>query len=142
MADGDQSSDDRTEAATQRHLEEAREEGQVPLSREVVTFASLSAVVLVLGFQTQALMQHLLPNLIAFLSQAGRISMLESGHLRLAVSGVLSAILPVLCAALFAGAAAVLLQTNFGGILTIGGAQVGQALGQYYLREDLAKAAT
>jgi D-aminopeptidase len=31
----------------------------------------------------------------------------------------------------------VLVQTNFGGVLTIAGAPVGQALGQYYLRKEL-----
>ena len=31
----------------------------------------------------------------------------------------------------------VLVQTNFGGVLTISGAPVGQALGQYYLRQEL-----
>ena len=31
----------------------------------------------------------------------------------------------------------VLVQTNFGGVLTIGGASVGQELGQYYLRKEL-----
>jgi D-aminopeptidase len=31
----------------------------------------------------------------------------------------------------------VLVQTNFGGVLTIGGAPVGKELGQYYLREEL-----
>jgi D-aminopeptidase len=34
----------------------------------------------------------------------------------------------------------VLVQTNFGGVLTIGGAPVGQALGQYYLRKELQQA--
>jgi D-aminopeptidase len=34
----------------------------------------------------------------------------------------------------------VLVQTNFGGVLTIGGAPVGQALGQYYLRQELQQA--
>jgi D-aminopeptidase len=34
----------------------------------------------------------------------------------------------------------VLVQTNFGGVLTIGGAPVGQELGQYYLREELQQA--
>ena len=48
MAEGDQG-DDRTEAATARHLDQAREQGQVPVSREVATFAGLAAVVLVLG---------------------------------------------------------------------------------------------
>ena len=31
----------------------------------------------------------------------------------------------------------VLVQTNFGGVLTIAGAPVGQELGQYYLRKEL-----
>jgi len=34
----------------------------------------------------------------------------------------------------------VLVQTNFGGVLTIAGASVGQELGQYYLREELQQA--
>jgi len=33
----------------------------------------------------------------------------------------------------------VLVQTNFGGVLTISGAPVGQELGRYYLREDLSQ---
>lgn len=113
MAEGDQSSDDRTEAATQRHLDQARDEGQVPVSREAVTFASLAAVVLVLGYQSQSLMQHLTPNLVVFLSHADERSMLGSGQLRAASLATLGAITPVLCAALFAGTAAVLLQTKF-----------------------------
>jgi D-aminopeptidase len=36
----------------------------------------------------------------------------------------------------------VLVQTNFGGVLTIAGAPVGQALGQYYLRKELQQAGT
>ena len=34
----------------------------------------------------------------------------------------------------------VLVQTNFGGVLTIGGAPVGKELGQYYLHEELQQA--
>jgi flagellar biosynthesis protein FlhB len=113
VAEGDESSDDRTEAATQRHLDQAREEGQVPLSREAVTFASLAAVILVLAYQSQALMQRLLPDLVVFLSRASEATMPNTGLLRLAYSGTLGAIVPVLCTAAFAGAAAVLLQTNF-----------------------------
>ncbi|MDR3531366.1 MAG: EscU/YscU/HrcU family type III secretion system export apparatus switch protein, partial [Rhodopila sp.] len=64
MAEGEQSSEDRTEAATQRHVDQAREAGQVPISREVATFVSLAAVVLVLGYQSQAMMRHMLPNLV------------------------------------------------------------------------------
>jgi len=36
----------------------------------------------------------------------------------------------------------VLVQTNFGGVLTINGAPVGQELDRYYLREELSQAAT
>jgi flagellar biosynthesis protein FlhB len=113
VAEGDDSSGDKTEAATQRHLDQAREEGQVPVSREVVTFASLGAVILVLAYQSEPLMRHLLPTLLMFLSRAGEAHMLGSGQLRLASSSLVGALVPVLCAALFAGAATVLLQTNF-----------------------------
>lgn len=34
----------------------------------------------------------------------------------------------------------VLVQTNFGGVLTIGGAQVGRELGRYYLKDELTRA--
>lgn len=113
MAEGDEGSDDRTEAATQRHLDEARDEGHVPVSREVATFATLGAVVLVLGYQSQTLLQHLLPYLVMLLSRMGETTMPDRGLLGLASSGVLGAILPVLCAAAFAGVAAIILQTKF-----------------------------
>ncbi len=80
MAEGDQG-EDRTETATARHLDQARDQGQVPVSREVATFASLAAVVLVLGFQSQAMMRRLLPDIIAFLSRTGDLSMLGSARI-------------------------------------------------------------
>jgi flagellar biosynthetic protein FlhB len=112
MAEADQG-DDRTETATTRHLEQAREEGQVPVSREVVTFAAMAAVVLVLGFQSQAMMQRLLPDMVAFLSRTGDGSMLGAARIQVSAVGLLSAIAPVLIAAMLAGAGAVLVQTNF-----------------------------
>jgi flagellar biosynthetic protein FlhB len=119
VAEGDDG--DKTEAATQRHLDQARDEGQVPVSRELVTFASLAAVILVLSYQSQPLMLHLLPNLLMFLSHAGEARMLGSGQIRLASQGLVGALVPVLCAALFAGAAAVMLQTKF--LLNLGALQ-------------------
>jgi flagellar biosynthetic protein FlhB len=112
MAEGDQG-DDRTETATARHLDQAREEGQVPMSREAATFAGLAAVVLFLGVQSQAMMQRLLPDMIAFLSRTGDGSMLGAARLRVAVEGTLTAIAPALIAAMVAGAGAVLMQTQF-----------------------------
>ncbi|HEY7576639.1 MAG TPA: EscU/YscU/HrcU family type III secretion system export apparatus switch protein, partial [Acetobacteraceae bacterium] len=45
MADEPQQ-EDRTEAAPPRRLQKARERGQVPVSRELTTFAGLAAVTL------------------------------------------------------------------------------------------------
>ncbi len=112
MAEGDQG-DDKTEAATSRHLDQAREAGQVPVSREMVTFAGLGAVVMVLGYQSRTIMQHLLPDMVAFLARTAETAMLGSARLFSAASGTLGAIAPALLAAAFVGAAAILVQTNF-----------------------------
>ena len=112
MAEGDQG-DDKTETATARHLDQAREGGQAPVSREVATFASLAAVVLVLAYQSQAIMERLMPELVVFLSRGGEGTVLGAAHLRLSSQTVLGAILPTYAAAILAGGGAVLLQTRF-----------------------------
>jgi flagellar biosynthesis protein FlhB len=112
MAEGDQG-EDRTETATTRHLDKAREAGQVPVSREVATFASLAAVVLVLGLQSQTITRSLLPDLVTFLARSGDVSMFGFARIRLAFYAVMEAVSPALIAAVLAGAAAVLLQTKF-----------------------------
>ena len=119
MADGD--SEDKTEAATQRHLDDAREQGQVPVSKEVAMFASLSAAVLVLGLQSSGITRGLLLNLTVFMSHAGDAAMLGSAHIRIASLNLMGTILPILGVTVFAGAAAVLLQTGF--LLNLGGLQ-------------------
>ena len=48
MAD-DSPQQDRTEAATPRRLQRAREEGRVPVSREIHNFAGLAAVTLAMA---------------------------------------------------------------------------------------------
>ncbi len=113
MAEGDQG-EDRTETATARHLDQARDQGQVPVSREVATFASLAAVVLVLGFQSQAMMRHLLPDMIAFLSRTGDLSMLgcEPGF-TCRFRGYWRRLHPPSSPQYLPGAAAVLVQTKF-----------------------------
>ena len=45
---GEAPQEERTEAATPRRQQRAREEGQVPISREMVTFAGMAAVTLAL----------------------------------------------------------------------------------------------
>jgi flagellar biosynthetic protein FlhB len=112
MAEGDQG-DDRTETATARHLDQAREEGQVPVSREVATFAGLAAAVLVLWLKSQAMMERLVPDLVAFLSRTGDGSMLGAARIQVSLVGMATAVAPVFIAAIVAGAAAVLVQTKF-----------------------------
>jgi flagellar biosynthetic protein FlhB len=117
MAESD--GEDRTETATARHLDHAREEGQVPMSRELTTFVGLAAVVLVLGLQSSSMMQRLLPDLAEYFSRTSDGSMLGSARMRVTFAGVVIAIAPTLLAATIAGAAAVLLQTSF--LLHLGG---------------------
>jgi flagellar biosynthetic protein FlhB len=112
MAEGDKT-EDRTETATTKHLNQGRDEGQVPLSRELTIFASLAAVVLVLSYQPQTMMRQLLPDMIAWLARAGDGSVIAAGRFGLTMPDLLGAIAPTLLAAMFAGAGAVLLQTQF-----------------------------
>ncbi|WP_428485255.1 EscU/YscU/HrcU family type III secretion system export apparatus switch protein [Rhodopila sp.] len=113
MADEGQSSEDRTEAATQRHLEQAREAGNVPLSREAATFLSMAAVIAALYYNIPTTFRELGRETALFLARANQPQMAGPAGLRLAAQGLLSSVLPVLGAAIVAGAAAILVQTNF-----------------------------
>ena len=61
---------DRTEAATPRRLQRAREEGRVPVSREVHNFAGLAAVTLVVAMAAGDTAQDLAVQLATFLAHA------------------------------------------------------------------------
>jgi flagellar biosynthetic protein FlhB len=113
MADDGQSGEDRTEAATQRHLDRSREEGNVPVSREVAAFASLAAVLTVLIYQVPALALHAVPRLGGFTVQGAGTGLLARSSVRLALASALDLVFPVLLASVIAGAAGVLLQTKF-----------------------------
>ena len=108
----DQSSEDRTEAATQRHLDQARDQGQVPVSREMVTFCNLTAVSLVLILGSQAMVQRLRPDLVALLSHAWDEALLAPAQLHAVSLRTFAAVIPCLVAGLVAGSAAVLVQTR------------------------------
>jgi flagellar biosynthetic protein FlhB len=110
VADDSESTGDKTEAATSRHLEQARGAGRVPISREATVFASMTAVVGVLTYQAQDTVRDLLPTLSLFLAHADGSWRSGSG---LAVRGVVAAVLPYLAAAAVGASAAVLLQTGF-----------------------------
>jgi flagellar biosynthesis protein FlhB len=72
MAADEASGGDRTEAASPRRLERAREAGQVPISRDLATFVSLSAAV-------AGLSNYVLPN-VAVWSQTLQLSVVQAGR--------------------------------------------------------------
>jgi flagellar biosynthetic protein FlhB len=110
MAEGGDA-EDRTEAASSRRLDRAREEGQVPMSRELSSLAVLGACALVLMMAGPSLATRLTQRLALLLQQADRLDPAEA--LRFAATEGLHAVAPFALAALLAGSAAVLLQTGF-----------------------------
>ena len=107
---GDTATEDRTEAATARRLQRAREAGQTAVSREVPAFAVLAAFALVLALAGPAASRTLALRLSILFR---RFDLSGAAALRLAALAGLRALAPVAGAALVAGAGAVLLQTGF-----------------------------
>jgi flagellar biosynthetic protein FlhB len=101
---------DRSEAATPRRLERAREEGQVALSREAAGFAALLAASLALLALLPPLGMELLRAMRAVLERGHELDMAEGaaglGWLALRI------VAPVACAAALGAVAATLLQTR------------------------------
>ena len=111
MAEAGRDSEDRTEDATPRRLQKAREEGRAPVSREVASFAVLGATALVLALLAPGSARLLAARLQGLLEQAHALDPLAA--LRAGTLAGLIAAAPFVLAALLAGAAAVLLQTGF-----------------------------
>ena len=84
--------DDRTEAATPRRLQRAREEGQVPVSREMVTLAGLVAVALLTVIAGPALLRELTYRLRGFLARWAAASLERERGERWRARGVLAAV--------------------------------------------------
>ena len=110
MAGEEQSSDDRTEAATPHHIEQAREGGRVAVSREVAMVAGLALVSIVIGLRAQSTALILTGEMTSVLSDPHGVPATRLAH---AASATFAAIWPILLAAAFGGGVAVLLQTNF-----------------------------
>ena len=105
--------DDRTEAATPRRLQRAREEGQVPVSREMVTLAGLVAVALLTVIAGPTLLRELTYRLRGFLAQAHSQALLgETGWHHVEIATLLGAG-PIVLVVLVAGIAATVFQTGF-----------------------------
>jgi flagellar biosynthetic protein FlhB len=114
MADDASGQDDRTEAATPRRLQRAREAGQVPLSRELSSLAGLAGASIALLLVGPAAAGHLARTLLLFVARPQDIdlSLGPSGVLRLSGLAALRAAGPVAFGALLAASAAVLVQTG------------------------------
>jgi flagellar biosynthetic protein FlhB len=110
---GEPQQDDRTEAATPRRLQRAREEGQTPISRELTTFAGLAAVTLALVMAAPSAVHDLALHLSVFLARAHELNPSEGGVLRLAALAGFHGAAPFALAAMVAGVAVVLVQTRF-----------------------------
>ncbi len=111
MADGGaEEAEDRTQAPSERRLQRARDEGQVPLSREVVAACGLAAAALVLSMGMQPLASGLGKRLRDMLVDFGQPG--EEALRRAAGAWALGAG-PLLGAVAFAGVLGVLLQTGF-----------------------------
>ena len=105
---------DRTEAATQRRLQKARDDGQVPLSRELTAFGGLAAASLALIITVPAASRNTASRLADLLGRLHEFDLSDDGFgaLRFAAVEVGRVAAPVVLAALAGGVAAVLLQTG------------------------------
>jgi flagellar biosynthetic protein FlhB len=101
---------DRSEAATPRRIERAREDGQVALSREAVGWAALAGGTLAAMLALPAMGTDMLRALRATLERSHALAMAEVVQI-LAGHGAM-AVLPVAAAALAGAVAATLLQTG------------------------------
>jgi flagellar biosynthetic protein FlhB len=103
--------EDRTEAASGKRLERAREAGQAPLSREVSGVAVLAAAALVLGVAAPPLLPRMAADLATLTGGSNNLS-LDQG-LAMAGHAALLGAAPFVMAAMLAGSVAVLAQTGF-----------------------------
>lgn len=105
-----ESSGERSFPATEARLRRAREEGQAPLSREVVAAASLGSATLALLYFIPSTMHDLKVQMSSMLSLIDRPSEVALHQVMLSF---LAAISPLLILLMAAGSIAVLLQTGF-----------------------------
>jgi flagellar biosynthesis protein FlhB len=115
----DEAAGERTEAATGRRLQKARDAGQVALSREAPTLAVLAAAAMMLVVQAPRSARQLAVQLGAILETAHGMEPVAA--LRAAGVAVLVAAGPFVVTAALAGTAAVLLQT--GGMVNLAALQ-------------------
>jgi flagellar biosynthetic protein FlhB len=104
-------SEDRTQPASERRLQRAREDGNVAMSREVPLLAVLASAALVIVMSGPGMARTLARDLAVLLEQMHTLDPMQA--IRMATQDVLHASTPFVFAALAAGSLAVLLQTGF-----------------------------
>ena len=103
--------DSRTEAPTPRRLQQSRDAGEAPLSREFVTFAVTAGVVALLVYQGESLARRLAIRLTVLLDAAHSLAPVEATQI--AMSAVAWVIIPVFGAVSALAAVATFGQTRF-----------------------------
>ncbi len=103
-------SEDRTLPASERRRQQARDEGQVPLSRELVAVSSLGVMALVLAMMAPGLLHTLERQLTAMLANP---TTNPGVALRQATFALLQFVLPIAGAVILASSATVLVQTGW-----------------------------
>src|SRR6476660_8499280 len=109
---GESSKEDKTEAATPRRLQKAREEGQVAVSRELTGLAGLAAVTLALVMLGPGAMHEMIQLLRVFLARTHELAP-GASTFHLAGLAWLRGAAPFVLAAMLAGVIVVLVQTRF-----------------------------
>ena len=104
--------DDRTEAPTQRRLQKAREEGQVPMSREAVLWAGLAAATASLMAWNGTMGVRLARSLSDLLSRPDMLEREPAAVWHQASLALIAAIAPVVVSVAAAASAATLVQTR------------------------------
>jgi flagellar biosynthetic protein FlhB len=102
--------DDKTLPATERRRQQARDEGQAPLSKEIVACSGLAAAALMVGMVVPTTSRTLARSLESMLANP---QLLPGAALSDAATAMLVAILPITGAILFAASMAVMLQTGW-----------------------------
>ena len=105
------SGEDRTEAATPRRLQRAREEGHVPISREVPALAGLGAATLVIAMTGPALGTTLLDQLGGMLTLPATTDVASALMACCLATGAIAG--PIVLGVLVASVASSLLQSGF-----------------------------
>jgi flagellar biosynthetic protein FlhB len=105
--------EDRTEDATPKRLQKAREEGRIEVSRELVGFAGLAGVTLAMVYTAPAAIQGMGRSLSLFLSRLDAPGLAGPEAFILAGTALLRGIAPFVLAAMVAGVLGVLAQTGF-----------------------------